>query len=109
MTDELRRVNETAERRRAAILAGQADWPKDQWDAEFARIAARGPESRSSFPPDDHARYLRWPLWRRISRRLMRRDGGLCVRCGAAAAAGHRRRYTPEVLAGEDDSQRVAI
>src|SRR6185437_2821430 len=103
MTDELRRVNEAAARRRAAIFAEQANWTREQWDAEFARIAARGPEIRSYWPPDDYPQYLRSPLWRRISRGIMKRDGGLCVRCGATATAVHHRRYTPEVLAGDDD------
>jgi len=95
--------------RRAALLAEQANWTREQWLAEIARIVARGPEIRSYWPPDGYDEYLLSPLWRKISARVMKRDGGLCCRCGGAASAVHHRRYTEAVLAGEDDSQLVAV
>ena len=92
-----------------AFRAEQANWTRQQWDEQFARIAARGPELRAYWPPENYEAYLASDLWRRIRARVMKRDGHACVRCAGGADLVHLRRYTKAVLDGEDDSQLVSL
>ncbi len=57
----------------------------------------------------DYADYLKSPLWRKIKRRVLKRDGETCRRCGGKATRVHHRSYTDEVLAGNDDEQLASI
>jgi hypothetical protein len=57
----------------------------------------------------DYADYLKSPLWRKIKRRVLKRDGNSCRRCGAKAKRVHHRSYDDEVLAGNDDEQLSSI
>jgi hypothetical protein len=58
---------------------------------------------------EDYQAYLLSPLWKRIKRRVLKRDRRICQCCKAAANIVHHRRYTREVLAGGDDSQLASI
>jgi hypothetical protein len=57
----------------------------------------------------DYVGYLSSKLWKRIKRRVLKRDGRTCRCCGGAANLVHHRTYTREVLAGEDDEQLFSI
>ena len=58
------------------------------------------------YPYDD---YLNSPLWRKIRRRVFKRDGRLCCRCGGKAKIVHHRSYEPEVMRGNGDDQLVSV
>jgi hypothetical protein len=53
--------------------------------------------------PQDYRDYLASPLWRRIRRRVLKRDGKRCARCGGEAVVVHHRSYAPRVLDGLAD------
>ena len=57
----------------------------------------------------DYADYLKSPLWQKIKRRVLKRDGKTCRRCGGKATRVHHRSYTDKVLAGNDDEQLASI
>ena len=57
----------------------------------------------------DYADYLKSPLWRKIKRRVLKRDGNSCLRCGGKATRVHHRSYADEVLAGNNDAQLASI
>jgi 5-methylcytosine-specific restriction endonuclease McrA len=57
----------------------------------------------------DYADYLKSPLWRTIRRRVLKRDGNVCRRCGGKATRVHHRSYADEVMAGNDDRQLASI
>jgi len=86
-----------------------ANWTPGQWRTKFEELAARGPELATFFPPDNYRAYQLSNLWRRIRRRVLKRDAQTCLRCEGLASAVHHRRYTQAVLDGEDDSQLVSI
>jgi hypothetical protein len=62
---------------------------------------------------DDRSRqypeYLRSMLWKKIRKRILKRDGNVCRRCGGRATEVHHRSYSEAVLAGNDDEQLVSI
>jgi len=53
--------------------------------------------------------YLRSPLWRRIRKRILERDGYLCRECGVAAEHVHHLSYGPLVMMGMDDSKLISL
>jgi hypothetical protein len=53
--------------------------------------------------------YLLSPLWRKIKRRVLKRDGKVCLRCGGKATKVHHRSYAVEVKAGNDDEKLASI
>lgn len=53
--------------------------------------------------------YLRTPLWQKIRRRVLKRDGYLCYRCGGKAAQVHHRSYGDAVLLGNDNEKLVSL
>lgn len=57
----------------------------------------------------DYADYLKSPLWRKIKRRVLKRDRKACRRCGGKATRVHHRSYADVVLAGNDDEQLTSI
>lgn len=57
----------------------------------------------------DYEDYLRSPLWRKIRRRVLRRDNNACRRCEGAADRVHHRKYTKAVLEGSDDDYLVSV
>ncbi len=57
----------------------------------------------------DYEDYRKSPLWRKIKRRVLKRDGKVCRRCGGKATLVHHRSYTDEVLAGNNDEQLASI
>jgi 2-polyprenyl-6-methoxyphenol hydroxylase-like FAD-dependent oxidoreductase len=42
--------------------------------------------------------YLQSALWRKIRRRVLKRDRNTCVRCGCKATQVHHRSYEPEAV-----------
>lgn len=77
-----------------------------------ARLEARNAElAAGTIDPYDlyiyypYELYLNTPLWRKIKRRVFKRDNKTCRRCGGVATVVHHRSYTPEVMRGEDDEQ----
>ncbi len=68
-------------------------------------------QEHDPFEWDYHGKYLRSPLWRRIKRRVLKRDNHECRRheCGRKAAEVHHRSYAPEVMRGEDDSKLISL
>ncbi|MGB8028149.1 MAG: hypothetical protein WCF30_00665 [Terracidiphilus sp.] len=53
--------------------------------------------------------YLRSTLWKNIRKRILKRDGSACRRCGGKATEVHHRSYSEAVLAGNDDAQLASI
>jgi len=53
--------------------------------------------------------YLRSKEWAKIRRRVLKRDGKLCRRCGGKASQVHHRSYAEEVMQGKDDEQLASI
>lgn len=95
--------------------AREADTVSVEW------ILARLEEMKAKkFPEDrdtilarlgygDYESYLYSPLWRKIRRRVLKRDGSTCTRCGDRATQVHHLAYTEAVLKGEDDAQLVSV
>lgn len=71
------------------------------------------PLSRSVLADDPLAlpydEYRRTRLWRRIRKRILKRDERLCRRCGGSATLVHHRSYADEVLSGNDDGQLISL
>ena len=59
--------------------------------------------------PDDYREYLASPLWRRIRRRILKRDGKTCQRCGGSGSEVHHRSYDDDVLDGRNDEQLATV
>jgi hypothetical protein len=57
----------------------------------------------------DYDEYLKSPLWRKIRRRVLKRDNHKCKRCSGKATVVHHRDYTPEVLRGDADHLLVSL
>jgi hypothetical protein len=57
----------------------------------------------------DYDDYLKSSLWRKIKRRILKRDGNLCLRCGGKATIVHHRSYADAVMAGNDDDKLASI
>lgn len=76
-------------------------------------LAGKFPEDRESILSrlgyGDYDSYRGSPVWRRTRRRILRRDGHICVRCGEKATEVHHQVYTEAVLKGEDDSRLVSL
>ncbi len=53
--------------------------------------------------------YRKSSLWRKIRRRVLKRDGNICLRCGGKAIMVHHRSYAEEVLAGNNDDDLASI
>lgn len=53
--------------------------------------------------------FLRSPQWRKDRKRIRKRDGGFCCRCGGRATLVHHRSYADEVLLGHDDDKLVSL
>lgn len=56
-----------------------------------------------------HSEYLQTPLWRKIRRRVLRRDSGICQICGAPANQVHHRSYDYAVIVGHDDKGCISL
>jgi hypothetical protein len=56
-----------------------------------------------------HSHYLKSKLWRRIKRRILKRDNHICFRCKGEAKEVHHKSYLPSVLRGERDDQLVSL
>ena len=56
-------------------------------------------------------KYLKSSLWRKIKRRVLKRDNYVCQRheCGIKAKEIHHRSYDPEVMRGNDDSKLISL
>jgi hypothetical protein len=57
----------------------------------------------------DYAEYLKSPLWGKIRKSVLVRDGKKCCRCDQKANQVHHRDYTREALMGDDTSDMVSI
>ncbi len=53
--------------------------------------------------------YLKSKEWGKIRRRILKRDGKLCRRCGGKASQVHHRSYAEEVMQGKDDEQLASL
>ena len=56
-----------------------------------------------------HFEYLESPLWRKIRRRVIKRDGGVCALCPAKATEVHHHSYEYEVIIGQNDRDLIAL
>jgi hypothetical protein len=57
----------------------------------------------------DYQRYRETPLWRKIRRRVLKRDERVCRCCRGEATQVHHRSYAPEVMRGENDDELVSL
>ena len=57
----------------------------------------------------DNEDYRASNLWKRIKRRILKRDSDLCKCCGGKATIVHHRSYALQVLEGKDDEQLASI
>ncbi|MBX2850877.1 MAG: hypothetical protein KTR15_03925 [Phycisphaeraceae bacterium] len=51
----------------------------------------------------EYDEYLKSSLWKKIRRRILKRDAETCMRCGGPGKQVHHRDYTLDVMAGEND------
>ena len=58
---------------------------------------------------DYHDQYLKSAKWKRIKKRVMERDGGLCQSCGGRGSTVHHRSYEREVLEGRNDAMLATV
>lgn len=56
-----------------------------------------------------YAEYLKSPLWAKIRRRVLKRDGQACRSCGRRATQVHHGEYTPGTMSGSDLTMLFAI
>lgn len=56
-----------------------------------------------------YAVYLQSPLWKRIRKRILKRDEHLCRDCGREAKHVHHLSYAPLVMFGRDDSKLLSL
>jgi hypothetical protein len=78
------------------------------------RRRAAGRSELSVEPIDPHfemgyAEYLQSALWRKIRRRVLERDEGLCRICGGRATQVHHRTYHYDVIVGKNDEACVSL
>lgn len=57
----------------------------------------------------DYREYLKTPLWRKISRRVLKRDKRVCRCCTGNANQVHHRSYAPDVMRGENDDELASV
>lgn len=57
----------------------------------------------------DYQSYLRSSLWRRIKRRVLKRDQRVCGCCGGEGKVVHHRSYAPEVMEGKADDMLATV
>ena len=58
---------------------------------------------------DYQGEYLESEEWKKIKKRILKRDGNVCARCGGRGTAVHHRSYEREVLEGKADHLLVTI
>lgn len=58
---------------------------------------------------DYHSEYLKSPLWRKIKRRVLKRDNNICGSCGGIGNIVHHRSYSREVLEGNADHMLATV
>jgi hypothetical protein len=92
-----------------AALSNRNDRPADGGSLPAIITASGENGGLDRVQTADYAEYLKSPLWRKIKRRVLKRDGKACRRCGGKATRVHHRSYTDEVLAGNDDEQLASI
>jgi hypothetical protein len=56
-----------------------------------------------------HADYLKTPLWKRIRKRILKRDNNICQLCGNRASVVHHRSYDNDVLLGTNDNHLISL
>ncbi len=57
----------------------------------------------------EYLEYLESKEWKKIKRRILKRDRNTCARCGGRGTVVHHRSYKPEVLEGKADHVLVTI
>ncbi|MDF2461775.1 MAG: hypothetical protein K0Q43_10 [Ramlibacter sp.] len=58
---------------------------------------------------DDYSAYLQTKLWKKISRRVLKRDNKVCRRCGGRGLRVHHRSYDADVMRGERDEALATV
>lgn len=58
---------------------------------------------------DYQGEYLESKEWKKIKRRILKRDRNICVRCGGRGTVVHHRSYEREALEGKADHRLVTI
>ncbi len=58
---------------------------------------------------DYQSEYLESKEWKKIKRRILKRDGNVCARCGGRGTAVHHRSYERAVLEGTADHLLVTV
>lgn len=56
-----------------------------------------------------YLKYLNSAVWRRIRKRVLKRDKLKCQDCGQQADQVHHLSYSAAVMAGDDDSQLISM
>jgi hypothetical protein len=92
-------VDEAKERLKLESSAAIADQPADWWKPSES-------ECRDEWYTGV---YLKSKQWQKIKKRVTKRDGKFCRRCGGQANAIHHRSYADEVMMGNDDDQLASI
>jgi 5-methylcytosine-specific restriction endonuclease McrA len=86
---------------------------EEEMNAAFLEVAATlaQPRKRSKdvMLQDYYSEYLRSPLWRRIKKRVLKRDGRICQSCGGTGTMVHHRSYERDVMEGKDDSMLATL
>jgi hypothetical protein len=104
-----RAIDEETRKRIASFYATDEEVEEERQ----RRLRADAPNSPNSISRllgfEDYRAYLESPLWRRIKRRIFKRDNRVCIRCQGKANRVHHRSYTLEVMQGNDDEQLASI
>lgn len=57
----------------------------------------------------EYCEYLQSPLWKKIRRRVLKRDRGICQLCQAKATEVHHRSYDTDVMLGKNDAGCISL
>jgi 5-methylcytosine-specific restriction endonuclease McrA len=88
-----------------SFFAGRSDEVKQRIASSVASQHRGGDDPLKQGYPE----YLKSKLWGKIKRRVFKRDGKLCRRCGGRATEVHHRSYADDVKLGKNDDQLASI
>jgi hypothetical protein len=114
---ELKERRRRAREEKARAEAAKQTLQKERIEKANEAFRAAGLEELSTEPIDPHfemahseySEYLQTPLWRKIRRRVLKRDGGLCQICNAPADEVHHRSYEYDVIVGKNDEGCISL
>ena len=85
---------------------------EDEWNQKFEELRERldNPSSQNDVMLMDYQEeYLPSKLWKRIRRRVLKRDNKTCTYCGGGATVVHHRSYERDVMEGKADHMLVSL